>query len=83
MRARLEECGGGGYTVLPVIAGRGRDGAWHRDGLVGRAGALVTIFCILDEDRVDHVLDPLFALVEKQIGIVTVCDVEVIRTDRF
>ncbi len=73
----------GGYTVLPVLAGRGKDGAWHRDGVVGRVGALVTIFCILDADRVEAVLEPLFALVSRQIGIVTVSDVEVIRPDRF
>jgi PII-like signaling protein len=72
-----------GYTVLPVLAGRGKDGAWHRDGVVGRAGALVMIFCILDEQRVDEVLEPLFKLVSRQIGIVTVSDVQVIRAEYF
>ena len=79
----LDQQGVSGYTVLPVLAGRGKDGAWHRDGVVGRAGALVTIFCILDEARVDEVLQPLFKLVSRQIGIVTVSDVEVIRTEHF
>jgi PII-like signaling protein len=79
----LDQHGVGGYTVLPVLAGRGKDGAWHRDGVVGRAGALVMIFCILDEARVDEVLTPLFALVSRQIGIVTVSDVAVIRPDQF
>ncbi|MBA4132002.1 MAG: transcriptional regulator [Hyphomicrobium sp.] len=72
-----------GYTVLPVLAGRGKDGAWHRDGVVGRAGALVMIFCILDEQRVDEVLEPLFKLVSRQIGVVTVSDVQVIRAEYF
>ena len=72
-----------GYTVLPVLAGRGKDGAWHRDGVVGRAGALVMIFCIVDEQRIDEVLEPLFKLVSRQIGIVTVSDVHVIRADYF
>lgn len=81
--ALLDQQGVSGYTVLPVLAGRGKDGAWHRDGVVGRAGALVMIFCILDERRVDEVLDPLFALVSRQIGIVTVSDVHVIRTENF
>jgi PII-like signaling protein len=79
----LDQQAVGGYTVLPVLAGRGQDGAWHRDGAVGRAGALVMIFCILDEARVDEVLGPLFALVTRQIGIVTVSDVQVIRPDHF
>ncbi len=72
-----------GYTVLPALAGRGHDGAWHRDGLVGRAGSVVQIFCILDEGRVDSVLEPLFTLLSRQIGIVTVSDVQVIRPDHF
>lgn len=79
----LEQRGVGGYTVLPVLAGKGKDGAWHRDGLVGRAGTLVMIFCIVDEARVDEVLEAVFALVEKQIGIVTLSDVQVIRPEHF
>ena len=61
-----------GYTVVPAIAGRGNDGSWHRDGLVGRAGAVVQIFCIMDESRVGPVLEPLFKLVSRQIGIVKI-----------
>jgi PII-like signaling protein len=72
-----------GYTVVPAIAGRGNDGTWHRDGLVGRAGAVVQIFCIMDESRVEQVLEPLFKLVSRQIGIVTISDVQVIRPDHF
>jgi PII-like signaling protein len=79
----LDDNGVSGYTVLSVLAGRGKDGAWHRDGIVGRAGALVSIFCILDEARVEQVLEPVFAIVSKQIGIVTISDVRVIRRDHF
>lgn len=79
----LDQKGVSGYTVLPVLAGKGQDGAWHRDGLVGRAGTLVNVFCIVDESRVDDVVDAVFSLVEKQIGIVTVCDVQVIRPAQF
>lgn len=79
----LDQSGVSGYTVLPALAGRGIDGSWHRDGLVGRVGAVVQIFCILDEERVDAVIEPLFALVSRQIGIVTISDVQVIRKDHF
>lgn len=79
----LDAQGVTGYTILPALGGRGKDGSWHRDGLVGRAGSLVMIFCILDESRIDAVLDPLFKLVSHQIGIVTVSDVQVIRPDHF
>ncbi len=79
----LDELGVSGYTVLPALAGRGQDGAWHRDGLAGRAGMVVMIFCILDESRVDAVLEPLFNVVSRQIGIVSVSDVQVIRPEHF
>jgi PII-like signaling protein len=81
--ALLDQHGVSGYTVLAALAGRGKDGAWHRDGLVGRAGSIVQISCILDESRVDAVLEPLFKVVSQQIGIVTVCDVAVIRPEHF
>ncbi|MEL7543680.1 MAG: DUF190 domain-containing protein [Pseudomonadota bacterium] len=73
----------GGYTVVPAIAGKGTSGTWHRDGQVGRVGAVVQIFCIVDESRVDDILTPIFDMVAKQIGIVTVSDVEVIRPENF
>ncbi|MEM6461212.1 MAG: DUF190 domain-containing protein [Pseudomonadota bacterium] len=79
----LDAHGVTGYTVLPALAGRGEDGAWHRDGVIGRAGSLVMVISIIDADRVQSVLEPLFKLVKGQIGIVTVSDVEVIRPDRF
>ena len=81
--ALLDELGVTGYTVLPALAGRGKDGSWHRDGLVGRAGSVVQIFCILDESRIDAVIEPLFKIISRQIGIVTISDVQVIRAEHF
>ncbi len=79
----LDDLGVSGYTVLPAIAGRGKDGSWHRDGQVGRVGSVVQILCIVDESREVDVLEPLFRLVSRQIGIVTVSDVRVVRSDQF
>ena len=79
----LERLEVGGYTVVPAIAGRGKSGAWHRDGQVGRAGAVIQIFSIVDESKIDEILTPIFELVAQQIGIVTVSDVRVIRPDNF
>ena len=79
----LERLDVGGYTVVPAIAGRGKSGTWHRDGQVGRVGAVIQIFCIVDESKIDEILTPIFELVAQQIGIVTVSDVRVIRPDNF
>jgi nitrogen regulatory protein PII len=72
-----------GYTVMPALAGRGRDGRWRREGLVTDAGQMVVIVCILDESRVSDVLDPVFELVSRQIGIVTLSNTWVVRPERF
>ncbi len=72
-----------GYTVLPALAGRGAEGAWRRAGMVSDAGRMVVVMCILDEARIDDVLQPVYELVRRQIGIVTVSDVAVIRPDHF
>lgn len=81
--AILDEHHVSGYTVIPALAGRGKDGTWHRDGQVGRVGSVVQIFCIVDESREQDVLEPLFRLVSRQIGIVTVTDVRVVRPENF
>lgn len=80
---RLDQAAVTGYTVLPVLAGRGKEGAWRGEGLAGDAGRMVAVVCITDESRVDAVLEAAYAIVRRQIGIVTVADVAVIRADHF
>ncbi|MGL5446694.1 MAG: DUF190 domain-containing protein [Rhabdaerophilum sp.] len=79
----LETAGVTGYTVLPVLAGKGKTGAWTRDGLIGGAGAMVCVICITDPTRVDAVLERIMAVLSRQIGLVTIGDVDVVRGERF
>ena len=79
----LEGAGVTGYTVLPVLGGSGRSGAWSRDGQVTRAGGMVQFVCIIRPERLDGLLDDAFAVVERHIGVVTVSDCEVLRAERF
>jgi nitrogen regulatory protein PII len=79
----LENAGVTGYTVLPVLAGKGKTGAWTRDGLIGGAGAMVCVICITDPTRVDAVLERIMAVLSRQIGLVTIGDVDVVRGERF
>ena len=73
-----------GYTVVPALAGKGMGGgAWRGEGLAGAAGGMVVVICIVDPAHVDAVLDTVYAIVSRQIGIVSVSDVEVIRADHF
>jgi len=81
--AAIEEAGVTGYSILPVIGGSGRSGAWSAEGQVGLAGGMVQVSCIIRPDRLDALLDSVFAVVERHIGVVTVSDCDVLRAERF
>lgn len=80
---RFDKAGVSGYSVLPVIAGRGQTGPWSAGGQVSDVGQMAAIVCIVDPSKVDAVLDEVFAVVRRQIGFVTVSDVSVVRPERF
>jgi nitrogen regulatory protein PII len=87
MERRLTEAltaaGVTGYTVLPVSGGSGRSGEWTREGQVGRAGGMVAVICLVRPERLDPLIEAAFAVVERQIGVVSVTDAHVIRAERF
>lgn len=72
-----------GYTIYQAQGGRGQEGAWQRDGIVGEAGRMVAIVCIVDEVRLDELISAVYAVIERQIGIMSISDVDVIRSERF
>ena len=72
-----------GFTVLPAISGLGEKGSWQRAGQVSDAGRMIVVVCIVDPGRADEVVESIYGLLSRQIGIVTISDVEVIRTDKF
>jgi len=80
---RLDRAAVTGYTVVPALAGRGHEGGWRGEGLAGDAGRMVMVICITDASRVDAVLETAYAIVSRQIGIVAVSDVQVIRAEHF
>jgi nitrogen regulatory protein PII len=79
----LDRAGVTGYTILPVLGGSGRSGRWSRDGEVTRAAGMVAIVSIVGYDKVDAVLDTVFSILERHIGVVSVTDCEVVRASRF
>jgi nitrogen regulatory protein PII len=72
-----------GFTVLPVLGGSGRSGAWSREGQVSLAGGMVAVVCLIRPDRLDGLLDAAFAVVDRHIGVVSVTDCEILRAERF
>ena len=79
----LEEAGVTGFTILPVLGGSGRSGAWSREGQISRGTGMVQVVCIIRPERLDDMLDAAFAVVERHIGVVSVSDCEVLRAERF
>ncbi len=79
----MEDAGVTGYSVLPVLGGSGRSGAWSREGQVGRGQGMVQVVCIIAADKLDDLLTKAFPVVEKHIGVVAVSDCEVLRAERF
>jgi nitrogen regulatory protein PII len=80
---RLDALGATGYTVVPALGGRGRGGSWRREGLVSDVGQMVVIICIVDAERASGIVDSVYEVVSRQIGVVTISDVHVIRDDHF
>ncbi len=52
-------------------------------GNVMALSVMPAAFCIVDPTRLDSLLTLIYAAIERQIGIVSVSDVEVVRPDRF
>lgn len=72
-----------GYTVFDAIAGRGNDGSWRREGQVTMAGSVVMVLVITSDERVQTILEPVYEVLSRQIGIVTVSDCQVVRAEHF
>lgn len=79
----FEQHGVSGYTVFSAQAGSGKSGPWQAGGVLGGTDELRVVFCVIDAARVDEILEPVFKVVSRHIGIVTVSDVEVVRGDQF
>ena len=87
MRGRLtdalDQAGVTGYSILPVVGGSGRSGKWDADESIGLAGGMVQVVCIIRPDRLDALLEHVFSLVDRHIGVIAISDCQVVRAERF
>jgi nitrogen regulatory protein PII len=72
-----------GYSVLPIIEGRGMDNSWNSQGQVSDTTNMIVILCIVDESQADNVVDVILSAVRDRIGFLTISDVYVVRPERF
>lgn len=81
--AELMNKHGRGYTMLPVLGGSGRSGPWTRDGQVSSAGGMVAFIAIIDDSALAPMIDAIYTLVERHIGVLSVTDCGVVRSGKF
>ena len=79
----LVENGVKGFSVLPVRGGSGRSGVWSRQGQVGRAEGMSAVVCLIRPDRLDGLLDAIFPVLDRHIGVVNITDAKVLRAELF
>lgn len=72
-----------GYTVFNAFSGKGSEGTWDRDRIIGDAGRMVMIVSIMSAEHANSVIDHIYKVLDPQMGIVTIADVEVLRPDLF
>ena len=72
-----------GWSVVPIMQGRGVVNAWSSEGQVSDVANMVALLCIVDPAQADRVIDAIFSAIRDRIGFVTLSDVSVIRPERF
>lgn len=78
----LVKAGAKGYTVLEGAKGFGAQGAWWEDSL-SHADGMMIVDVILTAEAADAVLGQLMPLLQSWRGVASICDVQVLRPDRF
>ena len=79
----IDEAGAMGYSVIPLLAGKGLSGSWTSEGQVSRASSMVAIICIIDQSIADSLLQSLFPIVSRHMGVLSISDILVIRPEHF
>ncbi|KLI63841.1 P-II family nitrogen regulator [Aurantiacibacter marinus] len=79
--AAIDEVGITGWTVLPVSSGKGRDGRWREERVMGTDKNLVVT--IASQENAQQLAESLAPILTSHGLLLTMWDVEVIRGERF
>lgn len=80
---KINRAGVPGYSVLPIIEGRGMDNSWNSQGQISDTTNMIAILCVVDEAQADDVVETVLSTIRDRIGFVTISDVYVVRPERF
>ncbi|MEM8617564.1 MAG: DUF190 domain-containing protein [Pseudomonadota bacterium] len=79
----LEAVGIKGYTVTSAMAGYGNGTRWASDTDISDSNEMVVMIAIADEETITECLEQLSSLLGAHIGVVSTCDVQVLRPELF
>lgn len=77
----IDKAGITGWTIVPVTSGKGREGPWREERVMGTDK--VFVLTIAAEDRAMALAEDLAPMLTKYGFILSMWDVEVIRGERF
>lgn len=77
----IERAGITGWTILPVSSGKGREGHWREESVMGTDK--VFVLTIASEDRAMALAEALAPMLTSLGLLLTMWDVQVIRGERF
>ncbi len=77
----IDAAGITGWTIIPVTEGKGRDGKWREERVMGTDK--VFVLTIAAEDKAQALAEAIAPMLTKFGFILTMWDVEVIRGERF
>ena len=70
-----------GWTVTPVTSGKGRDGHWREERVLGTDKSFV--LTVASQDKAEALAEALAPILTSHSLLLTMWDVEVIRGERF
>ncbi len=77
----IDKAGITGWTVTPVTSGKGRDGVWREERVMGTDKSFV--LTIAPEDKAMALAEDLAPILGTHGLLLTMWDVQVIRGERF
>ncbi|MCK0128342.1 transcriptional regulator [Erythrobacter sp. F6033] len=77
----IEKAGITGWTIVPVTSGKGREGAWREERVMGTDK--VFVLTIAAEDKASALAETLAPMLTRYGFIFSMWDVQVIRGERF
>ncbi|AWW74801.1 transcriptional regulator [Erythrobacter sp. KY5] len=77
----IDRIGITGWTIVPVTSGKGREGVWREESVIGTDKVLV--LTIAAEDKAMALAEELAPMLTRLGFVLSMWDVQVIRGERF